>query len=144
MSQLPKLTKTEKKKLTKFKAKIGRWRRENDAPWITLGWAAAFIGTVCLYCDEMLNMKNMSLDHRVPISRGGMKEKWNLWPITMQCNDRKGNFTEKEYKALLNFLDREMPHMKKNVLARLKQGWRASFFVKPQDKEPISSPLTEK
>ena len=124
----PGLSKRKKKALARWKAKCSRWKREYR---VTDLWIEAQMRTPCPYCGWRMEQKTASLDHMVPISRGGMCDMANSQLIHMRCNDQKGNFTDDEFRMLLVFVRTKMPQMEKNLLARLKQGWRASLFVKP-------------
>jgi 5-methylcytosine-specific restriction protein A len=56
----------------------------------------------CHYCNEVLpNFEDTTLDHRVPISRGGTSHIWNLVLCCGECNKNKGNLTEWEYRNQL-------------------------------------------
>ena len=41
----------------------------------------------------------MTIEHRIPLSRGGTNWPSNLVPACADCNNSKGTLTEKEYKA---------------------------------------------
>jgi len=47
-------------------------------------------GNVCLSCGSI---KNISLDHIVPISRGGVHSIMNIQPLCRSCNSKKGTKT---------------------------------------------------
>jgi 5-methylcytosine-specific restriction endonuclease McrA len=50
----------------------------------------------CQYCSASLNPKNQTLDHVLPISRGG-KDSWtNLIACCKPCNAKKANKTPEE------------------------------------------------
>ena len=50
----------------------------------------------CFYCDKRLDT-NWTIDHLIPISRGGTSRKSNLAPSCRRCNEEKGNMTHIEY-----------------------------------------------
>ena len=54
---------------------------------------------VCYYCGIKLTRTNASFDHIVPLSRGGVDEKWNLVWCCKKCNTNKG------YKLLSEWED---------------------------------------
>ena len=80
------------------------------------------LGTECPYCKERLTLYNMSLDHKTPrqnrkvYSRRQKKMLYtqeeikkldrveNLHLVCRECNQRKSNFTDEEYRQLLDFL----------------------------------------
>jgi 5-methylcytosine-specific restriction endonuclease McrA len=49
---------------------------------------------VCAICGKGLNPDEVSLDHIVPRSRGGVSEAWNLRPAHGKCNWDRGNRME--------------------------------------------------
>ena len=59
-------------------------------------------GWRCYYCgDKMHKMtrgrKKTTLDHKVPLSRGGLTTQDNLTAACQECNQKKGNLTEEEF-----------------------------------------------
>lgn len=55
----------------------------------------------CAYCDTTLTKKNRSLDHMVPLVRGGTNDITNLVPSCLRCNQRKHSMTAEEFMAYL-------------------------------------------
>lgn len=51
---------------------------------------------VCGICGKPLDMENMSIDHIVPLNRGGTNDISNLRPTHLRCNMLKGNMTDEE------------------------------------------------
>lgn len=54
----------------------------------------ALLGNVCIYCGES---KSLTIDHAVPLSRGGSNDISNLVPACGPCNFRKGVMTAQEF-----------------------------------------------
>lgn len=79
---------------------------------------APYYGKNCIYCSEILTTETISLDHIVPLKRGGSTSSLNLTCICKKCNRRKGELTHLEYAALLSYLENK-PEMKAIVLKRL-------------------------
>lgn len=52
---------------------------------------------VCAYCRCRLTEDNASLDHVVPVSRGGTHRPENLLPACVPCNQVKANRTLDEW-----------------------------------------------
>ncbi|MBF0567396.1 MAG: HNH endonuclease [Nitrospirae bacterium] len=54
-------------------------------PW----WKAkCSIGT-CYYCNSSIHPSELTMDHIIPVSRGGMSVKSNIAAACKGCNDRK-------------------------------------------------------
>lgn len=78
-------------------------------------------GTKCQYCDEVLRVENISIDHIKPDFRGGKYTKDNADIICKRCNTRKDKLNKEEYKDLLDYLDSTSDVVKKYVLRKLAQ-----------------------
>ena len=65
------------------------------AAWLAL--IAAADGR-CTYCGEL---RRLTMDHRIPLSRGGGHEIDNVIPACKPCNSRKSTRTEEEFRAFL-------------------------------------------
>lgn len=104
-----------------------------------MGFIEPMIGTECKYCKTLLTLKNLSLDHKVPLAHSARKDSRktrysysvtdevfvqlnsleNLQIVCLACNRAKGNLTDDEYSALLAFLSLH-PRMETIVIAKLK------------------------
>jgi 5-methylcytosine-specific restriction endonuclease McrA len=79
-------------------------------------------------CGIKLTIKNVAIDHKTPIARGGSWELWNLQCICRPCNFRKGGLTDEEYSKLLRFAFEEIaPEAKEDLFRRLTLGGKWSF-----------------
>lgn len=54
----------------------------------------------CFYCHVGLTIRNRSLDHKIPLVRGGTNDRENLVPACRSCNQRKNRKTESEFEIL--------------------------------------------
>lgn len=52
---------------------------------------------VCHYCERNVGAKALTMDHLVPLIRGGRSNKGNLVPACKECNDKK------KYKLAFEF-----------------------------------------
>ncbi|MCO5142296.1 MAG: HNH endonuclease [Oligoflexia bacterium] len=43
----------------------------------------------CHYCENKFNSKELTMDHIVPIARGGKSTKGNVVPSCKECNSKK-------------------------------------------------------
>ena len=80
----------------------------------------------CVYCSGELSQENISLDHDVPIARGGNSKLTNLVLCCKDCNTAKGMLTGKEYRQLLKCISKWEDNGK-YLLGRLKA---ASIFYR--------------
>jgi 5-methylcytosine-specific restriction endonuclease McrA len=67
----------------------GFWTQDEWLALVAACWSA------CAYCARFVAL---TVDHRVPLKRGGSNWVWNLLPACLPCNRRKGSRTEREYK----------------------------------------------
>lgn len=58
-------------------------------------------GNLCLYCGEEFPDEQLTRDHVVPLSRGGLDRWSNVVTACRSCNTRKGNRTPEEAKLTL-------------------------------------------
>lgn len=85
---------------------------------------AAAVMRPCLYCGEIIKVATMSADHAMPIARGG--EPFEIVCCCTQCNRRKGELSEDEYRALMAFVGSLAPEAQASIWRRLAAG--GSFF----------------
>jgi CRISPR/Cas system Type II protein with McrA/HNH and RuvC-like nuclease domain len=52
---------------------------------------------VCYYCGKQLNKEDKTIDHKIPVSRGGNILRHNKVPCCWNCNQEKADMTHKEY-----------------------------------------------
>lgn len=76
----------------------------------------------CPYCPNMITPLTCSIDHGVPLSRGGDMRLGNLTVVCKPCNAYKGDLTEHEYKHLRIALNALHPDAQKSIYQRLKSG----------------------
>ena len=51
---------------------------------------------ICHYCEQKFAPKELTMDHILPIVRGGESSKKNCVPCCKDCNSRKGSKTLSE------------------------------------------------
>tara|TARA_R100001086_G_scaffold246872_1_gene179850 strand:+ start:92 stop:385 length:294 start_codon:yes stop_codon:yes gene_type:complete len=57
----------------------------------------------CVYCNMKYSHRvQLTLDHKVPLSKGGKNTKDNLVTACKQCNGNKGSLTYDEYLIHMN------------------------------------------
>ena len=58
----------------------------------------------CEYCGCKLTRKNLNVDHKMPVSRGGSFDGDNLAYVCDKCNKAKAELSYDEFKALLTLI----------------------------------------
>ena len=58
----------------------------------------------CVYCTKRVSRKESTLDHKLPVLRGGLNTAENVVVSCLWCNQDKGVLTDEEYyyKQLVN------------------------------------------
>lgn len=51
---------------------------------------------VCYHCENKFKPADLTMDHLIPIARGGKSDKKNCVPCCKDCNTKKGNQTRAE------------------------------------------------
>jgi 5-methylcytosine-specific restriction endonuclease McrA len=77
---------------------------------------------ICFYSGVELELNKITVDHKIPISRGGTNCLENLCIASHHMNTAKGGMTDEEFMDLL-LLIRKWSDKGEGVLRRLKQGW---------------------
>lgn len=89
--------------------------------WLTQQ-CASWLGLKCIYCPVILTIFNFSVDHRTPISRGGPRGLDNCQLVCKTCNLTKGDFTEQEYRAIVDFAGTGTAEFGKHLMGKLRMG----------------------
>ena len=75
-----------KKDISREKAKARELRKSQ---W----WKNEIARGVCNYCGNEFKSTELTMDHVVPISKGGKSSKGNIVPSCKDCNNRKKYMT---------------------------------------------------
>lgn len=70
-------------------------------------WKRRCAKGVCHYCEKATPAKELTLDHVVPIARGGKTTKGNVVPSCKDCNNRKKQLLPMEWDDYLKNLDKQ-------------------------------------
>lgn len=57
---------------------------------------------ICHYCGERFKPAQLTMDHLIPISRGGRSIKANVVPCCKECNTRKHSMLPMEWEEFLH------------------------------------------
>lgn len=77
----------------RFKSKLAKYKRRNaEGSFTKQEWSSLVEYTlgICIGCEELVGEENLTVDHIIPISRGGTNYISNLQPLCMKCNFEKG------------------------------------------------------
>lgn len=61
----------------------------------------------CYYCRGQFAPKELTLDHIVPVSRGGRTTKGNCVPCCKECNNKKQSLMPVEWEEFVQRLENE-------------------------------------
>ena len=59
-------------------------------------WRAKLDKGVCHYCGKKVGRENLTMDHVIPVARGGKSTRANCVPCCKDCNNEKKYFTPAE------------------------------------------------
>jgi 5-methylcytosine-specific restriction protein A len=68
----------------------------------TRWWQRKTASGKCYYCDESVSHQELTMDHLIPLSRGGRSTKDNLVPCCKNCNTRKKTMLPIEWQEYVN------------------------------------------
>ena len=88
---------TSEENIKKEKEKARKLRRTH---W----WERKIQRGVCYYCNRMVGREELTMDHLVPLSRGGKSKKGNVVPACKECNNKKKYLLPVEWEEYLNSL----------------------------------------
>lgn len=75
----------------------------------------------CGICGKSLKFSDMTIDHKIPLSKGGTNEFSNLQPACRMCNMIKGDLSALEFEGKLREVLR---FSKKKAFYRILSGTR--------------------
>jgi 5-methylcytosine-specific restriction endonuclease McrA len=68
-------------------------------------WNRKIQGGLCYYCHREVGREQLTMDHVVPLSRGGKSKKGNIVPACKECNNKKKSMLPIEWEEYLRTLD---------------------------------------
>ena len=74
----------------------------------TAWWRRRIATGLCHYCRRAVGPKALTLDHVVPLVRGGRSVRANMVPACKDCNNKKQSLLAWEWQAYLDTLDRSV------------------------------------
>lgn len=76
-------------------------RELRESQW----WKRRIADGLCYYCRRKVGRKHLTLDHLVPLGRGGRSIRGNVVPACKECNTRKQSLLPIEWQEYLRSLD---------------------------------------
>lgn len=73
----------------------------------TRWWKNKIAQRRCYYCDHETPMDELTMDHIVPLARGGRSAKNNLVASCKECNNLKKTLLPMEWQEYMDRLDRQ-------------------------------------
>jgi 5-methylcytosine-specific restriction endonuclease McrA len=68
-------------------------------------WKRRCAKGICYYCGQAVRPQELTMDHIVPISRGGKTTKGNVVPACKSCNTAKKQLLPMEWEAYVKNLN---------------------------------------
>ena len=68
-------------------------------------WKRKCAKGVCHYCHRTFPSAELTMDHIIPISRGGKSTKGNIVACCKECNTRKKHLMPMEWEAYLSSIN---------------------------------------
>jgi len=81
---------------------IRRERRKARELRKTRWWQRKTAAGLCYYCGQNVRHHELTMDHLVPLSRGGRSTKDNLVPCCKSCNTKKKTMLPVEWEEYVN------------------------------------------
>jgi len=75
-----------------------------------------FYDFYCLKCNQLFSFNELTPDHIKPVAKGGSSFIWNIQPLCMRCNKRKGAREIDYRKSLPDWINRDGPIWQQDTL----------------------------
>lgn len=86
-----------------IKAEKHKARKLRKTRW----WQQKTASGCCHYCGEKVGYSDLTMDHVVPLSRGGRSTKDNLVPCCKSCNTKKKSSLPVEWDEYMDQLQKK-------------------------------------
>ena len=74
-------------------------------------WMRKIQKGICHYCRREVGMAHLTMDHVVPLSRGGKSRKGNIVPACKECNNKKKSLLPIEWEEYTRALQERPPSL---------------------------------
>jgi len=68
-------------------------------------WRKKISKRKCYYCGKEVSEKELTMDHVIPLIRGGKSVKGNIVPACKECNNKKKYMLPLEWEQYINSLN---------------------------------------
>ncbi len=85
---------------TFIKKERDKARKLRTSQW----WKRKRSSGICHYCNNNFPPNELTMDHVIPLSRGGKSQKFNLVPCCKECNTKKKQLLPFEWEEYMTFL----------------------------------------
>lgn len=75
-----------------------RARELRNSAW----WKSRIANGECYYCGKVFKPSELTMDHKIPLSRGGTSEKINIVPACKDCNNKKKYMLPTEWEEYMD------------------------------------------
>ncbi len=72
-------------------------RKLHNSSW----WKKKCRAGACSYCGNTIPAAELTMDHVIPLSRGGLSERYNIVPACKDCNNKKKYMLPAEWDEYL-------------------------------------------
>ncbi|ACL06115.1 HNH endonuclease [Desulfatibacillum aliphaticivorans] len=86
-----------------LKAEREKAREMRASQW----WKRQLAKGVCHYCGRDFKPSDLTMDHLVPVARGGKTTKGNVVCACKECNNQKKSLLPMEFEQYLESLDKD-------------------------------------
>lgn len=76
---------------------VGREKKKAKELRNSQWWKQKLASGICHYCGKKFPPEELTMDHIVPLSRGGRSTKGNIVPSCRNCNQEKKYYTPVEF-----------------------------------------------
>ena len=87
---------------TLIRAERNKARQLRKSRW----WQQKTSSGCCYYCGDKVGFKELTMDHMIPLSRGGRSTKDNLVPCCKSCNTKKKSSLPVEWTEYMGQLNK--------------------------------------
>ncbi len=93
-----------KREFISLEEHIKREKRKAKELKKTRWWRRKLERGICYYCGRRVPPEELTMDHKIPLSRGGLSTRENIVPACKECNSKKKYLSPWEWEEYLQLL----------------------------------------